>query len=65
MNLRFIMMYLCCLSTIFFISGNAYSESFPLAPHLLEPEAYSETYHTVLGLEEGIHIQIQFVITNI
>jgi hypothetical protein len=53
------------LGIIYFIPGNVYPDSFPLAPHLLDPEAYSETYHTVLELEEGIHIQIQFAITNI
>jgi hypothetical protein len=56
--------YVCFLGIISFIPGNAYPDSFPLAPHLLEPEAYSETYHTVLELEEGVHIQIQFAITN-
>ncbi len=65
MNLRHIMPYICFLGIISFIPGNAYPDNFPLAPHLLEPEAYSETYHAVLELEKGIHIQIQFAITNI
>lgn len=37
----------------------------PLKPRLLQPEAYSETYTAVLELEEDIHIQIQFAVTNI
>jgi hypothetical protein len=37
----------------------------PIAPHLLKPEAYSETYTAVLELGEEMHIQIQLVITNI
>lgn len=65
MNLRQVIPSVWVLGIIYFFPGNAYSESFPLAPHLLEPEAYSETYHTVLELGDGIHIQIQFAITNI
>jgi len=65
MKIRRVILYVGVFGIISFVPGNAYPDSFPLAPHLLEPEAYSETYHTVLELEESIHIQIQFTITNI
>ncbi len=55
----------CFFILFVFIPQNAYPEDSPLAPHLLKPEAYSETYHLVLELEENVHIQIQLAITNI
>ncbi len=61
---RFYHLSLALLIVVFTQAPTLFANS-PLKPHLLNPEAYSETYTAVLELEGGLHIQVQFAVTNI